>query len=77
MPHWFLSPWFGKVAGENDVAYRKRIYTSSQVFENDCLNAVYDEHIVINPNWIDYLKSNAKILKDFIYWNLTLFFADP
>lgn len=73
VPHWFLSPWFSKVAGENDVAYRKRIYTSSQVFENDCLYALYDDHIFINPNWVDYLKANSKILKDFIYWNLTLF----
>ena len=73
VPHWFLSPWFTKVAGENDVAYRKRIYASSQVFENDCLYALYDNHIVINPIWIGYLQANAKILKDFIYWNLTLF----
>ncbi|WP_291131168.1 HNH endonuclease domain-containing protein [Flavobacterium sp. UBA7682] len=73
VPHWFLSPWFSKVAGENDVAYRKRIYASSQVFENDCLYALYDDYIIINPKWVGYLKANAKILKDFIYWNLTLF----
>lgn len=73
VPHWFLSPWFSKVVGEIDVAYRNRIYGSSQVFENECLYALYHDHIVINPSWIDYLKANAKILKDFIYWNLTLF----
>lgn len=73
VPHWFLSPWFSKVTGENDVAYRKRIYASSQVFENDCLYALYDDHVVIDPNWVAYLKANARILKDFIYWNLTLF----
>ena len=73
VPHWFLSPWFAKVAVENDVAYRKRIYSSSQVFENDCLYALYDDHIIINPNWIAYLQLNAKILKDFCYWNLALF----
>ncbi len=73
VPHWFLSPWFSKVTGENDVTYKKRIYYSSQVFENDCLYALYDDHIIVNPKWIDYLKSNAKILKNFIYWNLTLF----
>ncbi len=73
VPHWFLSPWFSKVTGENDVAYRKRIYASSQVFENDCLYALYDDHVVINPSWVTYLKANARILKDFIYWNLTLF----
>lgn len=73
VPHWFLSPWFAKVGGEHDVAYRKRIYSSSQVFENDCLYSLYDDHIIINPKWVDYLKANARILKDFIYWNLTLF----
>ena len=35
--------------------------------------ALYNEHIVINPNWVVYLQFNAKMLKDFIYWNLTLF----
>jgi len=73
VPHWFLSPWFTKVTGENDVDYRKRIYSSSQVFEHDCLYALYDDSIVINPKWIGYLLANSKILKDFIYWNLTLF----
>lgn len=73
VPHWFLSPCFTKIVGESDVAYRKRIYSSSQIFENDCLYALYEDHIVINPNWVEYLKANSKILKDFIYWNLTLF----
>jgi hypothetical protein len=73
VPHWFLSPWFPKVAGENDVTHRNRIYDASQLFQNECLYALYDDHVVVNPIWIDYLKANAKILKDFIYWNLTLF----
>lgn len=73
VPHWFLSPWFVKAAGENDSNYKKRIYSSSRHFENDCLYALHDEHIAINSKWVDYLKGNAKILKDFIYWNLTLF----
>lgn len=73
VPHWFLTPWFGKSTGENDTAYRKRIYSLSQHFENDCLYALYDDYIIINPKWINYLQTNAKILKDFIYWNLTLF----
>ncbi|MGL2965866.1 HNH endonuclease domain-containing protein [Flavobacterium sp. XGLA_31] len=73
VPHWFLSPWFGKTVSENDAAYRKRIYASSQTFENDCLYALYDDHIIINPKWVTYLQANAKVLKDFIYWNLTLF----
>lgn len=73
VPHWFLSPWFAKLVGENDTVYRKRIYQMSQQFENDCLYALHDDHIVINPKWISYLQANVKILKDFIYWNLTLF----
>lgn len=73
VPHWFLSPWFTKKKEENDVAYRKYIYVSSQIFKNDCIYALYENNIVINPRWVDYLKINAKMLKDFIYWNLTLF----
>lgn len=73
VPHWFLSPWFNKTTGENDTAFRNRIYTLSQNFENDCIYALYDDYIIINPKWIEYLKANAKIIKDFIYWNLTLY----
>jgi|APLak6261686239_1056169.scaffolds.fasta_scaffold00527_8 hypothetical protein len=73
VPHWFLSPWFPKIKNENDSNYKKRIYSSSQNFENGCLYGLYDEFIVINPIWINYLKLNAKILKDFCYWNLSLF----
>jgi hypothetical protein len=73
VPHWFLSPWFPKLKGENDSNYKKRIYLSSQNFDNNCLYGLYDKNIVINPIWVNYLKSNAKILKDFSYWNLSLF----
>jgi hypothetical protein len=73
VPHWFLTPWFNKAKGEIDTTFRNRIYSLSQNFENDCLYALYENHITINPIWVDYIKANAKILKDFIYWNLTLF----
>lgn len=73
VPHWFLSPWFSRTAGENDGVFRKRIYSSSQVFGNDCLYALHDSHIEINPLWLHYLQSNARMLKDFCYWNLALF----
>ena len=73
VPHWFLSPWFPKLKDENNSNYKKRIYLSSQKFDNSCLYGLYDDFIEINPVWISYLKSNAKILKDFCYWNLSLF----
>jgi hypothetical protein len=66
VPHWFLSPWFSR-------SNQKEIYQSSKKFDNDCLYALYEEEIVMNPLWIPYLKSNAKVLKDFCYWNLALF----
>lgn len=75
VPHWFLTPWFPKTKGniENDNIYRKRIYGSSQTLENGCLYALWDNHILINPMWHDYLIANAKILRDFCYWNLANF----
>lgn len=73
VPHWFLSPWFPKYRQENDSEYKRRIYTSSQLFENDCLYALHEDAVIINPVWISYLQNNAKILKDFCYWNLALF----
>lgn len=73
VPHWFLSPWFPKINNETDNQQKSRIYSDSQLFANDCLYALHKEFILINPIWISYLKSNAKVLKDYCYWNLALF----
>jgi diadenosine tetraphosphate (Ap4A) HIT family hydrolase len=66
VPHWFLSPWF---RGLN----RGEIYTSSKSFANQSLYALYDEHILINPEWVNYLIENVHMLKAFCYWNLAIF----
>jgi len=74
VPHWFLSPWFPRMrVNDSDTDYKKQIYSSSQFFANDCLYALHEDFISINPAWISYITSNAKILKDFCYWNLCLF----
>jgi hypothetical protein len=66
VPHWFLSPWFQKKD-------RTEIYEASKSFTENCLYALYEDEIKINPNWIVYLNSNARVLKDFCYWNLAIF----
>lgn len=66
VPHWLLSAWFPGLD-------RVSIYEKSSRFENDCLYGLKKDTIEINPIWILYLKTNAKILKDFCYWNLSLF----
>jgi hypothetical protein len=73
VPHWFLSPWFKKKATETDGAYKKRIYGESQLFSSDVPYALHEEHIEINPAWKAYLQANARMLKDFCFWNLALF----
>lgn len=73
VPHWFLSSWFPKINKESDIQQRNRIYAESKLFLNDSLYALHKDIIIINPIWINYLKSNAKVLKDFCYWNLSLF----
>lgn len=65
VPHWFISSWFS--GGRNDI------YTLSQNFEYGALYRLQKDYIEINPIWINYLQSNSKILKDFCYWNLSLF----
>jgi hypothetical protein len=66
VPHWFLSPWFSKMD-------KAEIYSASKSFSEKCLYALYDDEIEINPEWKNYLISNARVLKDFCYWNLALF----
>jgi hypothetical protein len=73
VPHWFLSSWFPKINNETDNQQKSRIYSDSQMFLNDSLYALHKDFIRINPNWVSYLKSNAKVLKDYCYWNLALF----
>ncbi|MFO7743837.1 MAG: HNH endonuclease domain-containing protein [Psychroflexus sp.] len=65
VPHKFLSPWF--------KGSKKAVYEASK---NDYQNSIYrlsKNKISINDNWFDYIRLNAKIIKDFIFWNLALF----
>ncbi|MBE0674965.1 MAG: hypothetical protein IH591_09920 [Bacteroidales bacterium] len=66
VPHWFLSPWFPKMTSS-------QIYTESQKFSRQCLYGLYEDTVEINEEWIPYLKENIRVLKDFCYWNLSLF----
>ncbi|MCH7414567.1 hypothetical protein MM213_13795 [Belliella sp. R4-6] len=65
VPHYFLSPW---ISGKNS-----EIYNYSQNVQNRCLYALFNDRIIINPYWEQYLLRNAKIIKDFCYWNLALY----
>ena len=73
VPHWFLTPWIGRSQGENDSAYRNKIYAQSRDFSQQALYALHPDRIEINPAWSLYLNENACILKDYCYWNLSLF----
>lgn len=66
VPHKFLSPWLG---AEN----KGLMYSLSQEGKNYPPYALYDDLILMQPDWLDYIKRNSGILKDFCYWNLTLF----
>ncbi len=66
VPHWFMSPWFPRLV-------KSEIYKASCNFENNCLYALFDNRIQINPVWEVYLIENARVLKDFCYWNLATF----
>lgn len=66
VPHWFLSPWYKEKKKEV-------IYLSSQEFRNKPPYALYDYKIIIDEDWFDYFQVHAKLLKDFCYWNLSIF----
>jgi len=72
VPYRFLSPWIRF----NSDSY---VILKSQEFENQCLYAIHgyahDRYIVINPEWTDYLRKNYSMLKDFCYWNLSVFLS--
>lgn len=66
VPHRFLSPWFRA----DDMQFA---YLQSQGFTNNCPYALYKDRIEINPQWLGYLLKNARVLKDFCYWNLAMY----
>jgi hypothetical protein len=66
VPYRFLSPWIRYTYDEDVIA-------KSQLFENNALYAIYNDEIVINDLWVEYLTKHYKILRDFAFWNLTEF----
>ncbi len=66
VPYRFLSPWI-RYTSDNDVILR------SQKFEGDCLYAIKDNFLEVNPKWMDYLFEHYHILRNFAFWNLTDF----
>lgn len=67
VPHYFLSPWIGS------HGTKKSLSEISRYGKNHPPYALYNDFILIQPDWFEYFQRNAKILKDFCYWNLTLF----
>lgn len=66
VPHWFVSPWF---PGQS----RSQIYLFSKEKSRKSLYSLEQNYLLINPIWSDYLRNNSAILKDFCFWNLSLF----
>ena len=65
VPHKFLSPWY--------KGTKSAVYEASQRDHDNSIYQLFKTHIIVNQNWYDYIRLNAKIIKDFIYWNLALF----
>lgn len=70
VPFRFLRPWI-------DTSDDKEMVVRSQSLENGCLYKLIRDQgelwVELNSVWLDYLQRNYCILKDFTYWNLTLF----
>ncbi len=66
VPYRFLSPWIPK-------ATDAQVVELSHVYTNGCPYAIIDKSIIVDNLWADYLIANAAILKDFSFWNLSVF----
>ncbi|SFT09421.1 HNH endonuclease domain-containing protein [Sphingobacterium wenxiniae] len=66
VPHWFLSPWYPRKG-------KREVYQLSQAGENQPLYQLYKDCIVIPERWFDYLTKHVRIIRDYVYWNLSLF----
>lgn len=70
VPYRFLRPWI-------DTNDDRETVRRSQSFENGCLYRLDKRDdtlwVELNSAWLPYLKENYAILKDFAYWNLSVF----
>ncbi|MEI6755300.1 MAG: HNH endonuclease domain-containing protein [Paludibacter sp.] len=66
VPYRFLSPWINYTT-DNQVVELSQSYT------NNCIYSIKDDTIEINPKWEQYLNDNYLILRDYTFWNLTVF----
>jgi hypothetical protein len=66
VPYWFLSPWIKS----SDV---REVMFLSQQWANNCPYAIKGETLEINSKWGQYLNDNYLFLRDFSFWNLTIF----
>ncbi|MFN5031681.1 MAG: HNH endonuclease domain-containing protein [Flavobacteriia bacterium] len=66
VPYKFLSPWLGTHS-------EKEMYLMSQENYNLPPYALYPDRILVQPAWMDYFRKNSGLIKDFCFWNLTLF----
>lgn len=66
VPYWFMTPWL-------KVQNAKEVEEISRTFTNDCLYAIYETDIVLNPDWVPFLEKNYRMLLDYAYWNLANF----
>jgi hypothetical protein len=66
VPHWFLSPWF---PGEDKAS----IYKKSNQSPFYCPYALHTDFIDVDILWANYFLLNAAFIRDFCYWNLSLF----
>lgn len=65
VPHKFLSPWYK--GNSNNVR------SASQSDSSNVIYQLYKNHIIVNDNWYEYMRLNARTLKEYAFWNLALF----
>ena len=66
VPYWFLSPWIPR-------AKTSQVELLSQEYFNNCPYAISGKDIMLEEAWVEYLTKYAAILKDFSFWNLSIF----
>lgn len=66
VPYRFLSPWIPQTKPN-------QVVEESHSYMNNCPYAIYDKSIIIDNLWAEYLVSYSSILKDFAFWNLSIF----
>ncbi len=69
VPYRFLSPWI-------PFSTKDEVVEKSRVLTNNCIYSIYEDRIILNENWLSFLKDKCDELMEFTNGELKSYLSD-